>query len=136
MKISHTISSDAQAPKAPAGTPRQAEPLSQYRRHPCLAALPFQPLQAFPYPGSSQPPTHSVEYRQSPTGFHAGLEHAPPQHRRWPEGRKKAHALSRKRWPGAGEGCRAAPASKGKDKKGKENELKREPGKRQCLQGS
>lgn len=111
---------------APAGTPRQAEPLSQYRRHPCLAALPFQFSQAFPLSRLiTAPQTILWNTGGKPHWLHAGLEHAPPSTGAHTEGRKKAHAQL-KGWPEQVKVQSCTCQQRERTKRGKENELKRE----------
>ena len=62
----------------------------------------------------------------SPTGFHARLEDTPPSTGAGYRGQKEGTCSQPKGWPGAGEGCRAAPASKRKGQKGTGERIKRE----------
>lgn len=109
---------------------RQAEPLSQYRRHPCLAALPFQPLKPFPIQAHHSPQTLCMEYRrEAPLASMPGWVRT--TFRRWLQRAERGACSQPKGWPGAGEGCRAAPCQqRERTKRGKENELKERARKR------
>ena len=98
VKISHTISeSDARTPKAPADTPRQAEPLSQYRGHPCLAALPSQPHKPFPIQAHQTPQDTLWNTGGEPHWLPCHARAHTAQHGCWVQrAERRKHVLSRK----------------------------------------